>query len=80
MKRRQFINRTALAAIGTSLMGCFDHSKFELKKNQVVGCFGDSITYSGYNGYVEMLQEKFNKEKPELNIKFINFLVVSTRV
>ncbi|WKX77644.1 GDSL-type esterase/lipase family protein [Zobellia laminariae] len=74
MKRRQFINRTALAAVGTSLIGCFDHSKFELKKNQVVGCFGDSITFAGGNGgYVEMLQEIFNKEKPELNIKFINF-------
>ncbi|WP_276169074.1 GDSL-type esterase/lipase family protein [Zobellia alginiliquefaciens] len=73
MKRRQFINRTALAIAGTSLMGCFDHSKFQLKKNQVVGCFGDSITYAGGHGYVEMLQEKFNIEKPELNITFINF-------
>ncbi|MBU2975325.1 GDSL-type esterase/lipase family protein [Zobellia sp. B3R18] len=73
MKRRQFINRTALAVVGTSLMGCFDNSKFQLKKNQVVGCFGDSITYAGGHGYVEMLQEKFNLEKPELNITFINF-------
>ncbi|MDB2607093.1 GDSL-type esterase/lipase family protein [Zobellia sp.] len=71
MKRRQFVNRTALAIVGTSLMGCFDHSKFKLKKNQVVGCFGDSIT-AAHNGYVEMLQEKFNEEKPELNITFVN--------
>ena len=73
MKRRQFINRTALAIAGTGLIGCFDHSKFQLKKNQIVGCFGDSITAAGGNGYVEMLQEIFNKEKPELNITFINF-------
>ncbi|WP_051915326.1 SGNH/GDSL hydrolase family protein [Zobellia amurskyensis] len=73
MKRRQFINRTALALAGSTLFGCFDGNKFTFKKNQIIGCFGDSITFAGGDGYVEMLQEKFNKEKPELNLKFINF-------
>ncbi|MDO6808465.1 GDSL-type esterase/lipase family protein [Zobellia galactanivorans] len=72
MNRRKFINRSVLALAGTTLFGCFDRNRFKFEKNQVVGCFGDSITFAQGNGYVEMLQEKFNEERPELNLKFIN--------
>ena len=73
MNRRQFINRSALALAIGSLAACFDGNKFNLKKGAVVGCFGDSITFAGKNGYVEMLQVLFDKERPNLNIKFLNF-------
>ena len=73
MNRRQFVNSSALALLGSSLIGCFDGQKFKLEKNMVIGCFGDSITNAGGHGYVEILQAKFDTEHPELNLKFLNF-------
>lgn len=73
MNRRQFIDRSALALLGSYFLGCSGSSNFRLKKNQVIGCFGDSITFAGGDGYVEMLQSKFDQADPELNITFLNY-------
>lgn len=73
MNRRQFIERSALVIVGSYFLGCSGGNRFRLKKNQVIGCFGDSITFAGGDGYVEMLQAKFDKELPDLNITFLNY-------
>jgi len=73
MNRRQFIDRSALALIGSYFLGCSGGNGFRLRKNQVVGCFGDSITFAGGEGYVEMLQTKFDLAHPDLNITFLNY-------
>ncbi|SHI34566.1 SGNH/GDSL hydrolase family protein [Pseudozobellia thermophila] len=73
MNRRQFINHTALALVASHLIACSNEKKFKLKKDMVIGCFGDSITHAGGRGYVEMLQAKFDKERPDLNLRFLNF-------
>lgn len=80
MNRRQFINRSTLALIGSSLVGCWEGNKFKFRKNQVIGCFGDSITRAGGKGYVEILQTKFDQEFPELNLKFLNYGLSSETV
>lgn len=72
MDRRQFINRSAIALLGSSLAACLDGNKLKIQKNKVVGCFGDSITYAGGNGYVEILQAKFDQDHSDLNVKFLN--------
>jgi len=73
MDRRQFINRSAIALVGSSLASCLDGNKLKLQKNNIVGCFGDSITYAGGKGYVEMLQAKFDQDRSDLNVKFLNY-------
>ena len=73
MNRREFNITTTLGAFGTLFFGCSDVEKFPFKKNQVVACFGDSVTYGGKNGYVEMLQVLANEKRPELNLKFLNW-------
>ncbi|MFC4095409.1 GDSL-type esterase/lipase family protein [Euzebyella saccharophila] len=73
MNRRQFIHSSIFALIAGSLASCSESQKFQLRKNMVIGCFGDSITNAGGHGYVELLQEKLNEEHPELQIKLINF-------
>jgi len=54
MNRRQFAKLSAIGSIGTLLFGCNAKTGFPFKKNQVIACFGDSITFGGGNGYVEM--------------------------
>lgn len=73
MNRRQFIDYSAIALIGSSLIACLDKNKLKFDKNKIIGCFGDSITYASGNGYVEMLQSRFDKDRPELNVKFLNY-------
>lgn len=79
MNRRQFVNRSALALLATPFMGCMDSHKFRLKKNQAIGCFGDSIT-ARKNGYVQMLQSKIDILHPDLDLKFINYGLSSETV
>lgn len=59
--------------IGTLLFGCDDRKSFLLKKDQVIACIGDSVTYGGGNGYVEILQSIADEKYPELNLKFLNW-------
>ncbi len=73
MNRRQFAKLSAIGSIGTLLFGCNAKTGFPFKKNQVIACFGDSITFGGGNGYVEMLQKLANEKRPELNLRFNNF-------
>ncbi len=62
----------ASTSIATAILnGCSDKS-FTFKKNQRIGCIGDSVTYSGGNGYVELLQKHVDQKYPEYNLKFIN--------
>ncbi|MRI01842.1 hypothetical protein GH721_14970 [Kriegella sp. EG-1] len=72
MNRRQFIEHSLIAFAGTTLIGCIEDNKIPFSKNQVIGCFGDSITAS-QNGYVRMLQEAFNNTNPELNLRYLNY-------
>ncbi|MBM1104771.1 hypothetical protein JQC67_01350 [Aurantibacter crassamenti] len=72
MNRRQFINRSVFAIAGTTLIGCADEKKELFSKNQVIGCFGDSVTASN-DGYVKMLQDAVDQSQPNLNLKFLNY-------
>jgi lysophospholipase L1-like esterase len=72
MNRRHFAQTTALGSLGIAFFGCAETNVFPFKKNQVIGCFGDSVTFGGKNGYVEMLQKIANKKRPELNLTFLN--------
>jgi len=71
MNRRQFIDRSVLAATAVAFYGCLPEKKEFFGKNQTIGCFGDSITATE-DGYVKMLQKKFDSSFSELNLKFIN--------
>lgn len=73
MNRRQFTKLTSIGTIGTVFLGCTEALVFPFKKNQVIGCFGDSVTYGDKNGYVEMLQKIANEKRPDLNLNFLNF-------
>lgn len=73
MNRRKFTLTTALGITGSLLFGCIDQKIFPFKKNQVIACFGDSVTNAGGNGYVEMLQELANEKHPDLNLTFLNW-------
>lgn len=79
MNRRHFLNRSALALLASSFMGCWDSHKFHFKQNQVIGCLGDSIT-AQKNGYVEMLQAKIDSLHPSMGLKFINYGISSETV
>ncbi|MGB5556044.1 MAG: GDSL-type esterase/lipase family protein [Flavobacteriaceae bacterium] len=73
MNRRQFLNRSALAFIAASTAsGCIDSKYFKFSKNQVVACFGDSITASK-GGYVTLLQNTYIEKAPELGLRFLNY-------
>ncbi len=73
MKRREFAITSTLGVAGSLLFGCVDSKTFPFRKNQVVACFGDSITYGGGNGYVEILQKIANEIRPDLNLSFLNY-------
>lgn len=72
MNRRQFIDRSLLAFGGIAMGSCFNEKKTFFEKNQVVACFGDSITASE-EGYVKMLQVKMDQVHPDLNLRFLNY-------
>lgn len=72
MNRRQFIDRSLLAFAGSALLNCTDNKKTLFEKNQVLGCFGDSITASE-DGYVKIVQQQMNQSRPDLALKFINY-------
>lgn len=72
MNRRQFTKLTSIGSLGTVLFGCKDNPVFPFKKNQIIGCFGDSVTFGGKNGYVEMLQKIVDDKRPDLNLSFLN--------
>lgn len=73
MNRRQFTTLTSIGSLATIFFGCSDTTSFPFKRNQVIGCFGDSVTFGGKNGYVEMLQKLANKKRPDLNLTFLNW-------
>ncbi|MFK7813699.1 MAG: SGNH/GDSL hydrolase family protein [Maribacter sp.] len=73
MNRREFTMTSALGITGSLLFGCADTKIFPFKKNQVIACIGDSVTYGGGNGYVEILQKLADKKHPDLNLSFLNW-------
>ena len=72
MDRRRFINQSALAAIASLFSGCLSNTSFRFTKNQVIGCFGDSITASK-GGYVKIVQQIYNEKAPQLGLRFLNY-------
>lgn len=72
MNRRQFIDRSLLAFAGSALFSCADNKKVLFEKNQVLGCFGDSIT-AVKEGYVKILQQQMDQSSPDLALKFLNY-------
>lgn len=72
MNRRQFIDRSLLAFAGSALFSCADSKKTLFEKNQVLGCFGDSITAST-DGYVKILQQQMDQSRSDLALKFLNY-------
>lgn len=73
MNRREFTITSALGITGSLLFGCADAKTFPFKKNQVIACIGDSVTYGGGNGYVEILQKLADEKRPNLNLTFLNW-------
>jgi lysophospholipase L1-like esterase len=72
MNRREFIVNSALGITGSLIFGCTNEKTFPFKKNQVIACFGDSVTNAGGNGYVEILQQLAIEKRPDLNLTFLN--------
>lgn len=72
MNRRQFIDRSLLAFLASTAVACTNRKKTLLEKNQVLACFGDSITASEV-GYVKILQDRYSASHPELNLDFLNY-------
>ncbi len=73
MNRRKFAIRSSMGILGSLLFGCAKTKSFPFKKNQVIGCFGDSVTNANGNGYVELLQTLANEKRPDLNLTFLNW-------
>lgn len=73
MNRREFSITSALGITGSLLLGCADIKVFPFKKNQVIACLGDSVTYGGGHGYVEILQQLADEKHPNLNLTFLNW-------
>ena len=72
MNRREFTERLFIALAGPAVLACSDSKKPIFEKNQVLGCFGDSIT-AAEEGYVKKLQLMMDLRHPELNLKFLNY-------
>lgn len=64
-----------LFIIGASLffMSSCNVTSSKLKKDQIVACLGDSVTYSNKNGYAEYLQQYANEKYSNLNLTFLNW-------
>ncbi|TMM59401.1 hypothetical protein FEE95_08220 [Maribacter algarum] len=73
MNRREFTITSALGITGSLLLCCTEKNKIPFKKNQVIACIGDSVTFGGGNGYVELLQQLSDKKRPDLNLTFLNW-------
>lgn len=73
MNRREFTTTAALGLTGSLFFGCSDSKTFPFKKNQVIACIGDSVTFGGGNGYVEILQQLADEKRPDLNLSFLNW-------
>jgi len=73
MDRRRFLARTSLALAASPFISCLSHTRPSLKKNQAIGCLGDSITYGNKNGYVELLDEYYHSEHAPMNLQFQNW-------
>ncbi len=80
MNRRQFSKTAVLGALGTGVLDCTGVNRFPFKKDDVIACFGDSITFAGKKGYVELLEVEAEKKRPGLNLKFLNFGLSSETV
>jgi len=61
-----------MASAGLALFRCGQERKILFGKNQIIGCFGDSIT-AAEDGYVKMLQRYFDKTHTPLNLNFLNY-------
>ncbi len=72
MNRREFTTTSILGISGSLLFGCSNNERFSFKKNQVIACLGDSITYANGSGYVDLLQKIANDKRPDLNLTFLN--------
>lgn len=72
MNRREFTKSTTLGIMGSLLLGCTDMKTFPFKKNQIIACLGDSVTFAGGQGYVELLQKLTDEKRPDLNLTFLN--------
>ncbi len=72
MNRKEFIVTSTLAVLAGTLVGCHRTRNYKFTKNQVIGCFGDSIT-AAKNGYVSMLRESYAKSEPEMGLRFLNY-------
>jgi len=76
MKRRNFVKKSSFAILsasfGIGVLGNCSNKKIPFKKNQRIGCIGDSVTYAGKNGYVELMQSFYDTKYPTYNLKFIN--------
>lgn len=73
MNRREFTITSALGVTGGFLFGCADTKTFPFKKNQVIACLGDSVTYGGGHGYVEILQQLADEKRPDFNLTILNW-------
>ncbi|MEO1009752.1 MAG: GDSL-type esterase/lipase family protein [Bacteroidota bacterium] len=73
MNRRHFLAFSSLGILGGSLFGCLQDKGSILKKGQIIGCLGDSITYGNRGGYVEMLQRHTDTKHPEMELSFLNW-------
>lgn len=73
MNRREFTATSVLGITGSLLFGCSGNERFSFKKNQVIACVGDSVTYGGGSGYVAFLQQIANEKRPDLNLTFLNW-------
>lgn len=72
MRRRRFVQTTALSALGTLLWNCNDTQRIKLKKGLTIACLGDSITATN-KGYVQMLQDYVDINHPSLDLTFLNW-------
>ncbi|WP_299529647.1 GDSL-type esterase/lipase family protein [Ulvibacterium sp.] len=73
MDRRQFLAHSSILLMGSSFLGCLSNNRPTLKSDQIIGCLGDSITYGNKEGYVELLQQYYAKNHPEMNLTFRNW-------
>lgn len=73
MNRRTFVTTSSLATLSTLFLNCSGSNKILLKKNQVIACLGDSITFTPEQGYVQLLQDYADKNHPDLNLTFLNW-------
>ena len=78
MKRKEFIQRTALGTAGSILAPTILSAmpmrmdNFPFEEGQRIACIGDSVTSAGGNGYVERLQTYFDTNHADQSVTFLN--------